>query len=215
MAPQGEGRAPRLAEDRKPVVALIGGIGSGKSRVAAELARRGARVLAGDQLGHEALRQPEIRDQVARRWGPGVLDEHGEIDRRRLGLIVFADPAELRALEALEYPWIERRFREEIRRANADPAVRLIVLDAAVLLEAGWNAMCDWIVFIHAPRPERLRRVRADRGWSEKEVEARERAQMSLTEKVSRADFAVDNSQAPEHVADQLDALLHRLGAAK
>ena len=102
-----------------------------------------------------------------------------------------------------------------IHRANADPTVRLIVIDAAVLLEAGWNAVCDWIVYIHAPRAERLRRVREDRGWSEKEVEARERAQMSLTEKVSRADFAVDNSQAPDHLAHQLDALLGRLGVAK
>src|SRR4051794_35604604 len=76
----------------KPVVGLIGGIGSGKSRVAAEFARRGARVVSGDDLAHAALRQPEVREQVARRWGPQVLDAQGEVNRRRLAEIVFAEP---------------------------------------------------------------------------------------------------------------------------
>jgi dephospho-CoA kinase len=201
--------------NRKPVIALVGGIGSGKSRVAAELKRRGACVLAGDELGHEALRQPDIREQVVRRWGPGVLNAEGEIDRRQLGRIVFADPAELRALEPLEFPWIERRFREEIRRASGNPAVTLIVLDAAVLLEAGWNALCDRIVYIHAPRAERLRRLREQRGWTAEEVQARERAQMSLTDKVSRADYVLDNAQTPELLGRQVDALWRALGAVK
>src|SRR5207253_9155202 len=102
---------------RKPVLGLIGGIGSGKSRVADALARRGGRVIAGDLLGHEALRQPQVRDQVVGRWGRGVLNDQGEIDRRKVGAIVFADNAELRALEALTFPYIERRIAEEIARA--------------------------------------------------------------------------------------------------
>src|SRR5947209_12696631 len=98
---------------RKPVLGLLGGIGSGKSLVAAELARRGGRVVNGDELGHEALRQPEIQQRIRERWGADVFNEQGEVDRRRLGAIVFAEPKELRALEALSFPWIERRFREE------------------------------------------------------------------------------------------------------
>src|SRR6266496_904490 len=97
---------------RKPVIGLIGGIGSGKSRVAAEFARRGARVIAGDQLGHEALRQPDVKARIVERWGPGVLDTSGEVERRKVAAIVFADPAELRALEAIVFPWIERRIAE-------------------------------------------------------------------------------------------------------
>src|SRR4051794_17935282 len=123
----------------KPVVGLIGGIGSGKSRVAAEFARRGARVIAGDQLGHEALRQPDVKARVVQRWGPNVLDAAGEVERRKLAAIVFADDAELRALEAIVFPWIESRIAEEIAKTRQDAAVALILLDAAVLLEAGWN----------------------------------------------------------------------------
>ncbi len=194
----------------KPIIGLIGGIGSGKSRVAAEFNRRGARVIAADQLGHEALRQPEIKDQAVAHWGRGILDPDGEINRPRLGAIVFADPEQRRALEALSFPWIERRFREEAERAQADPNVAVIVLDAAILLEAGWSSICDRIVYVHAPRAVRLQRLAEQRGWSAKEVAARETAQLSLTDKVTRADYAVDNSGSPEDVARQVDDLLRQ-----
>jgi dephospho-CoA kinase len=197
---------------RKPVLGLIGGIGSGKSRVAALLAERGARVLSGDQAGHEALQQPEVRARVVERWGTDVLDAAGAVDRRRLAQEVFGDPAELRALEALVWPWIGQRLREQIEAARADPKVTLVLLDAAVLLEAGWNDVCDWIVYVHAPRAVRLRRLAEQRGWSEKEVAAREQAQLSLTDKTRRADFALDNSGSPEALARQVDDLLRNVG---
>jgi dephospho-CoA kinase len=196
----------------KLVIGLIGGIGSGKSLVAAELARRGAVIVAGDQLGHQALRQPAVKEQVVRRWGPGVLDEPGEIDRRKLGRVVFADRKELKALEGMTFPWIERGIEEGILTARDDPRAVLIVLDAAVLLEAGWNRYCDRIVYVHAPRALRLDRVARQRGWSEKEVDARARAQWPLTDKVSRADDVVDNSRSPEETARQVEALLRRWG---
>jgi len=99
----------------KPVLGLIGGIGSGKSSVAAEFAKCGACVIAADQLGHEALRQPSIKEKVLARWGRET-ETDGEIDRRKLGQIVFADPKQRRELEALVHPWIKRRIEEELHR---------------------------------------------------------------------------------------------------
>jgi dephospho-CoA kinase len=198
----------------KPVIGLIGGIGSGKSRVAEAFAWHGAYLISGDQLGHEALRQPDIIAQVVRRFGPEVLDEHGSIIRRRLGAVVFADPAERRVLEAMVFPWIERRFAAEVKAAQAEPRVALIVFDAAILLEAGWNKRCDWIVYVHAPREVRLQRLAEQRGWSAKEVEARENAQMPLTDKVTRADFVVDNSGPPGQLESQVRNLLQQWGVA-
>jgi dephospho-CoA kinase len=195
-----------------PVIGLIGGIGSGKSRIAEVFARHGAKVISGDQLGHEGLRQPEIIARVADRFGTEVLDEQGNVNRRRLGALVFADPAKRRALEELVFPWIERRLEEEIAAAQADPKVKLIVFDAAVLLEAGWNKRCDGVVYVHAPRAVRLARLAGQRGWSAKEVEARENAQMSLTEKVTRADAVVDNSGSPEELEAQVQNLLRSWG---
>lgn len=193
---------------RKPVVGLIGGIGSGKSTVAEAFARRGAQVISGDRLGHEALRQPTIREQVVAHFGQGVLDEQGEIDRRRLGAMVFADPAWLRALEKLVFPYIERRFPEEVAAARQDPRIALIVFDAAVLLEAGWNKWCDRVVYVDAPPEVRLARLARQRGWSAKEVQARENSQLPLAEKKARADFVIDNAGPPEQRDAQVDRLL-------
>jgi dephospho-CoA kinase len=193
------------------VIGLIGGIGSGKSRVADALTRHGAYVISGDQLGHEALRQPDIIAQVVRRFGLEVLDDQGNVNRRRLGAMVFADPAERRALEELVFPWIERRFAEETAKARDDPQVKLIVFDAAILLEAGWNNRCNCVVYVHAPREVRLARLARQRGWSAKEVAARENAQMPLSEKMIRADYVVDNSGTEEQLEPQVKNLLRQL----
>jgi dephospho-CoA kinase len=192
---------------QKPVIGLIGGIGSGKSLVAAEFVRHGAAVISGDQLGHEGLRQPEIRNRIVAHWGPTILDTQGQIDRRALASRVFARKEELHALEQLVFPWIERRIGEEIAIAQKKPAC-CIVLDAAVMLEAGWNRFCDWIVYVHAPRELRLQRLAQERGWIEKEVQARSQAQMALADKVSRADAAIDNSGSPEELANQVAHLM-------
>lgn len=198
----------RRAPPTKPVLGLIGGIGSGKSEVAEEFARRGAKIVSGDRLGHEALRQPDIRNKIVERWGQGILDKQGEIDRRKVGAIVFADDNERKALETLAFPYIEAGIRREIEVARNDPAVKLVVLDAAIMLEAGWNNVCDRIVYVDSPREQRLERLARQRGWSEKEVAAREKAQVNLSEKKARADVVLDNSGTREHTARQVEDLL-------
>jgi dephospho-CoA kinase len=197
---------------KKPVIGLLGGIGSGKSLVAAELARHGGRIVSGDQAGHEALRQPDIKEQVVQRWGKEVLDEHGEVVRRKVGAIVFADPGERKALEEMVFPYIGTRLREQIEAARREEGVKFIVLDAAIMLEAGWNNVCDRLVYIDVPRAVRLERLARQRGWSEKEVAEREAAQLSLEEKRRRADAILDNSGAPEATARQVQELLARWG---
>lgn len=197
----------------KPVLGLVGGIGSGKSVVAAAFARRGAYVVTADDLGHQALRQPEVIDAIARRW-PAVVENDGSVNRRRLGSVVFADEKERRYLESLVHPWICRRIEEEVARAQQDPAVRLIVLDAAVMLEAGWEGVCDRLVYIDAPEEERWRRVAAARGWTSEELLARERAQLPLTQKALRADHVLVNAGTLEDLEQQVDSLLRLWGLA-
>jgi dephospho-CoA kinase len=197
-----------------PVVGIIGGIGSGKSLVAAEFAAHGGHLISADQLGHEALRHPDVKAQVVARWGEAVLDADGEIDRKRLAAIVFADANERKALEAMTHPFIGRRIREEIAKARSAAEVRLIVLDAAVMLEAGWHGVCDRVVFVNAPRESRLRRLTEKRGWSAQEAEKRELAQMSVDEKRLHADAVVENSGKPELVAVQVKGLMAQWGLA-
>lgn len=198
-----------------PVIGIIGGIGSGKSRVAQELARRAgvvSRLISGDELGHEALKQPEIRERIVARWGQQILTPQGEIDRRKLGAIVFRDAEERKALESFVLPYIGRRIAEEVDRARQQPATRLTVLDAAIMLEAGWDRHCDRLIFVDVPRRTRLQRLAQMRGWSDSELIAREQAQGPLDEKRRRADVVIDNSGTAEQLGQQVDALLRKLG---
>ncbi|HVS37815.1 MAG TPA: dephospho-CoA kinase [Gemmataceae bacterium] len=196
------------------VIGLVGGIGAGKSRVAEAFARRGARVITGDALAHEALRQPEVKEQIVRRWGAGMLDDKGEVHRRQVAGVVFGDPGELKALEAMVHPWIKKRIRDEVDAARTDGSARLVVLDAAVMLEAGWHDVCDKLVFIDAPRDARRRRVAQQRGWKAEELEMREAAQLPLTAKAAHADHTIDNSASLDHLERQVDELVRRWGRA-
>jgi dephospho-CoA kinase len=194
-----------------PVIGLVGGIGSGKSLVAAELQRCGGHLISGDHLGHEALRQPDIKASVVERWGHEVLDAEGNVNRRLLGAKVFADPRERAALESIVFPYIEQHIEAEIETAQILPAAKFIVLDAAIMIETGWSQRCDKVVFVDAPRPLRLERLR-QRGWSEEEVTRRERAQMSLDEKRRHSDAVLTNAAGPDEVALQVRDLLAAWG---
>ena len=196
----------------KFVIGLVGGIGSGKSAVAAELVKHGGWLINADQNGHDALAQPDIKQRVVARFGQDVVDAHGEIDRRKLGAWVFADERELRALEAIVFPYIGERIRAEIDRAQGKDDVRFIVLDAAVMLEAGWSGVCDKLIFVDAPRDLRLERVRRQRGWSEADLQAREALQLPLEKKRRRADVVIDNHATSEALTAQVSAVLRGFG---
>jgi dephospho-CoA kinase len=196
----------------KPILGIIGGIGSGKSLVAEEFARKRGFLIVGDQLGHEALREPDVKQKVRARFGQEIVDDQGNIERRKLGARVFAHAAELRALEELVFPHIERRIGEEVARAQRQDDVDFAVLDAAVMLESGWSRICDKLIFVDAPRAVRLQRVAHKHGWNEKEVAAREQMQMDLSFKKARADFVIDNSQSAADIATQVKEILKRLG---
>ena len=191
----------------KPLIGLVGGIGSGKSSVAGHFRDQGAAVIDADAIAHDVLRKPAIRDRLVPRFGNRVLDASGEIDRPRLGMIVFEDAAARRDLEAIVHPAIAEEIREEILRGQADLAITGIVLDAPLLLEVGYGSICDKIVYVDAPREVRLTRVAA-RGWDEAELARREAAQMPLEKKLAAADFVVDNGGTVESARTAVDEIL-------
>ncbi len=194
-----------------PTIGIVGGIGSGKSTVAAAMERLGGYRINADQFGHEALRQPDIRTALVERWGKIVLDNQGNLDRQKIGQIVFANATELRALESLVHPFIEKKIAEEIAVARGQSGVQFIVLDAAIMIETGWDKHCDRIVFVDAPRELRLARVREKRGWNEMEVTRRECMQLPVEEKKRRAHAVIlndgDLEKVSRHVKDALERL--------
>jgi dephospho-CoA kinase len=192
----------------KPVIGLVGGIGAGKSTAAQCFAIRCGYIINADALGHEALRQPDIIARIAERWGESVRKPDGSLDRRAIGRIVFANPSERSALESMVFPYIENRCQEEINRGMTDNTVKFVVLDAAVLFEAGWNTNVDRIVYLDAPREMRLERLLARSGWSETDLTAREAAQWPAEEKKARADAIIVNAAGSTELQEQVDRLL-------
>lgn len=191
------------------VIGLVGGVASGKSLVARQLSDLGAAILDGDRAGHEVLRTTEVEEAVRRRWGAGVFGPDGRIARSALAAIVFAATPqareELNYLEQLTHPRIAAMLRGQIAElaAAGTPAA---VLDAPVLLKAGWDKFCDRIVYVDAPREVRAARAR-QRGWNEAQFAAREAAQESLEVKRRHADAVIDNSASAEATQVQVKRL--------
>ncbi len=176
-----------------PVIGLAGGIGAGKSSVAREFERLGCVVIDSDKEAREALDRDEVRSELVRWWGARVLRPDGRVDRRAVADIVFSQPEQRARLEALVHPLVRARRADLKRRAEASGA-RGVVVDAPLLFEAGVDAECDVVVFVDAPREDRLARVQASRGWDESELARRETSQMSLDEKRARCGIVVHNT---------------------
>ncbi|MDI3279930.1 MAG: dephospho-CoA kinase [Bacillota bacterium] len=181
------------------IVGLTGGIAAGKSTVAALWRRWGAIVIDADRIGHALLAKgrPAWRE-VVERFGPGILDGRGRIDRRLLGAAVFADPKARADLNRITHPRIRARIEERIRRARA--AGRLIVVDAPLLLEAGLEDLVDRVVVVTAPEEVQVERLVAGRGLRPEEARARLQAQWPQAEKVRRADYVIENSGTREEL---------------
>jgi len=181
------------------VIGLVGGIGAGKSQVAARMAEIGAFVIDADKVGHTLLNQRPVRDQVINHFGTAILgpaeaDGEPTIDRSALAAIVFKNVEARKALESVLHPAMRRTFEKAIFRTNRRGGVKALVLDAAILFEANWDDLCDRIVFVDAPKEARIARVVANRGWSEETLAARESAQISLDRKRAAADVVIVNN---------------------
>lgn len=199
-------------KDTKPVLGIIGSIGAGKSLAAQLLARYRMRVIDGDRAGHAVLNQPQVIERLVNRWGTRILRTDGTPDRRIIAGIVFQNREEREALENIVFPGIQELIRTQMAAAQADPAVQAIVLDAAVMLEAGWENACDRILFIDAPLEVRQRRLAERSGWTPEDLMAREAAQMPLDEKRARSDAIVMNDRSPEELTTQLERVLSEWG---
>ena len=192
------------------VIGLTGGIASGKSTIAGMLSELGARVLDADKLGHEAyLPHTETWQMVVNAFGSGILGQGGAIDRTRLGRIVFADPKQLQRLNGIVHPQMRRMAEERIEALRREGA-RVVVLEAAILIEANWTDLVEQVWVAVAPEHtvvERLGRL----GTSEEQARARIGAQMSTAERVKHADVVIDTDCDLASVRARVEELWRRL----
>ncbi len=185
------------------IIGLIGGIASGKSAVAAELAQLGAVVLNADEAAHRVINDPEVKQLLTKRWGQEILLANGEINRKAVATHVFspnqASSKERVFLENLLHPRIRAEFEAELENLK-NAAVPAAVIDAPLLLEAGWDEVCDVLLFVDSPREDRQRRAEMLRNWSPTDFAAREAAQMPIDEKRRRATHVIANDGTLEQL---------------
>ncbi len=190
------------------VIGLTGGIGAGKSLVAEVLGGLGARVIDADKVGHEVYAPgTEGFRAVVEAFGTEVVGGDGQIDRARLGEKVFGNAAELQKLTAIVHPLIRQMVDDRITAARQDPEVRVVVLEAAILLDSGWDAVTDEVWVVVADRSTIRQRLAEARGLSESEVDARAAKQMSDEERRSRADVLVQNFGTPDELRSEVERL--------
>jgi len=192
---------------RVVTIGIAGGIGAGKSLVAEELAFAGCVVSDSDAQSREVLRQGAVRDELVRWWGKGILGSDGQVDRGRVGAIVFGDGAERKRLESLIHPMLVAG-RDALRAKAAATGALAFVIDAPLLFEAGLDGECDAVIFVDSTREKRLRRVKSTRGWTEEELTNREAAQWPLDDKRKRCAYSVMNQGDRADVQRQVRATL-------
>ena len=201
---------------RIPVVGIVGGIGSGKSAVANWVAERAkVTVLNADAMGHTALHAPTVKQALCQRFGESILGHDGEIVRARLAQQVFGNDVEHRVarsdLEQIVHPEIHRQIMAGVDAA-ATAQQAAVLLDAAILLEAGWRTRCDLVVYVDTPDEIRLARVGENRGWSEEELRRRESSQWPLMEKRRESDLIITNDRDLAFAGQQLLTALEERG---
>lgn len=194
----------------RPIIGLVGGIGAGKSHVARLFEAAGCCRIASDEMVRAAYTHPEVKRAVVERFGTGVLDEGGRVDRKFIADIVFREESERQWLENLLHPVANRARVELMEQAAKDPRVVGYVWDSPLLQEVGLDRLCDVVVFVDASYEDRLGRVAA-RGWDAAELDRREKVQMPLDRKRQKADYVLSNADADPATAEHVSALLSQI----
>jgi len=216
-------RGASSARPRRPasagtpfVLGIVGPAGSGKSTVARALAGPDVRVLDADRMGHDIVNNdPAVRAALAAEYGAAVYFADGTLDRARVAAQVFDDPAALARLNALTHPRILSSLRAQLAEAAAAGFTGTIVVDAALMLDWGFERECDAVLAVVAPRESQLARLKASRGWDENEVRRRLARTRSNDDFAALADEVVVNDRGEADAVAAARAALARLRARR
>jgi dephospho-CoA kinase len=189
------------------VIGLTGGIGSGKSTVSQILAELGAVVLDADKVGHEAY-QPgtETWKEVVATFGREIVAPDESIDRKKLGAIVFGDPEALTRLNGIVHPRMYDMMADKIEEYRRQ-GVKVVVLEAAILLEAGWTPLVDEVWLTVASEPTVIRRARERTGLPEEQIRSRIRSQLSNEERKKQASVVISNDGGLDELRAKVEEL--------
>ena len=179
---------------KKPIIGILGGIGSGKSTVTGEFVKLGCKAIDADRIVHQLLEHEPVKKQIAASFGTDIFDSAGKIDRRKLADIVFSDGNKLSLLNSIIHPLVLVRAEELIERYKSEPGVKAIVLDMPLLVEVGWEKLCDKLVFVDCKPQIRAERAKKTGIFSKNQLKIRENFQISLDKKQNITDNTIDNN---------------------
>ena len=192
------------------VIGLTGGIGSGKSTVSRFLAELGAVIIDADKVGHDTLKNSQIRQEIIGAFGKQVLSPDGDVDRGRLGKLVFSDAEALGRLNRIMHARMHDIIKAQLEGYRKQ-GVAVAVLEAPLLVEAGWASTIDEVWVTVAPESAVLERLRRRSELSEAESMARVRSQISSEERVKHADVIIDNGGSLNELKATVKALWRSL----
>lgn len=195
------------------VIGLTGGIGSGKSTVSQYLKKLGAVIIDADKVGHEAF-QPgtDTWREVVSTFGRDILTQNGEIDRKKLGAIVFDNPQSLGQLNRIMHPRMRDMMKAQINEYRRQE-VAVVVLEAAILIEANWTPLVDEVWVTRATEGAVLERLKKQRGLAEEQTLARIRSQLSDEERLKHANVVITNEGNLEEVEAKIRELWGKINA--
>jgi dephospho-CoA kinase len=196
------------------VIGLTGGIASGKSVVSRMLAERGALVIDADKVGHEAYAPgSDCYRLVIDAFGADIVASDGQIDRKALGAKVFGDPEQRKRLEGIVWPWMRATMDGRLQRLREE-GVPVVVLEAAVLIEADWIPIVDQVWLVTVPPEIAKERIMSRNALSAEQAEQRIAAQLTNEERARHAQVIIDNSGTLQDLEQRVGAEWDRLAAA-
>ena len=192
------------------IIGLTGGIATGKSTVSKMFQEKGIPVLDADIIAHEVMgKGTPVFKQIVETFGESVVLPNGELDRRKLGEIVFNDSYLREQLNRIVHPAVKDVMLERIRRI--DPQVPLVILDVPLLFESGFDSICEQTIVVYTDEKTQLERLKHRNRLSTEDALKRIHAQMPLAEKIKRADVIIDNSRTIDETQKQVSEFIHRI----
>ncbi|MBO4384876.1 MAG: dephospho-CoA kinase [Clostridia bacterium] len=185
------------------MIGLTGGIASGKSTVTKRLRELGAVVFDADEAAREVMDDPDVLKRIGRTFGKGVFGPDGALDRRKLASVVFASEEKLKKLERITHPFIARLLKESAADAEADG--KLVFVDAALLIESGFERLCSEVWLVTAPIETRILRAISRDGMTREEVMARILKQMPDEKKAGYASLVIENGGSLGELLEKVD----------
>lgn len=188
-------------------IGLTGGIGTGKSLVTSFLQDQGANVINADLLGHEAYLPGTVGfEQVVSEFGEDIVGADGHVDRQKLGPIVFSDPSNMDRLNAIMHPLIKDMIQTQLDYVEGKGQL-IAIVEAAVLIEAGWESLFDEIWVVTADEEEIISRLASRNGLSREDSQKRINSQMTSIERSAHGDVIINNTGSVEDLKENVESL--------